>query len=394
VFDCSLFDARRQSKIGSTTSSFAVDPCPVTENPSSEVIMTTVSTDLDTSAGDVWIWSFGAALLRRRYLIVLMALGFGLVVGAATYLRPRQYVASASFIPQEPNTTQPGVTALAAQFGIAAPRASATSPQFYADLLTSRDVLRELLSTRYSVPGFTGTLFEYVRVSEPNTPFATPKAADKLLDLLTVRTNRTTGVVSVEVHTRYPELSVQVIRRMLELVNDYNLKRRQSQGRAERAFTEQRLTAAHQALTDAEERLADFHSANRSYEGSPELRAQQARLQRQVVMRQELYMSLSQNYEAAKIEELRSTPVTTVIENPEGYVQPKPRGTVGKTLLALLAGGVLGVVLAFALEVLIRAQKGRTADFQEFAALWRDTVADLRRPFRRSVHRGQRTQVM
>jgi uncharacterized protein involved in exopolysaccharide biosynthesis len=344
--------------------------------------MTTGRAVNDGSAADVWVWSFAAALLRRRYLIIGLAAVLALVVGLASILRPRHYTASASFIPQEPSVAQPTVSQLAAQFGIAPPRGAGMSPQFYADLLVSRELLREVLNRRYETPNFKGTLFEYLRIRADDR-YALARAIERFRKLLHVQPNRTTGVVSFEVQTRYSDLSIDIVRTMLRLVNDYNLKRRQSQGRAEREFTEQRVSAAQQALTAAENELARFHASNRRFSDSPILTAEEARLQRQVLMQQELYISLSQNHEAAKIEELRSTPVTTVVDSPEGFVEPRRRGTVGKAIAGGFAGGLVGVVIAFALEFIKRAQKGPTDDYQEFEALWRVALADLSRPFRR-----------
>src|SRR2546422_7881000 len=53
-----------------------------------------------------------------------------------------------------------------------------------------------------------------------------------------------------QVRTDIPMLSVRVVGRLLELVNEFDLHRRQTQARAEREFVEGRLALADSALRD------------------------------------------------------------------------------------------------------------------------------------------------
>src|SRR3990172_2464415 len=242
----------------------------------------------------VWLWAFANILLRRRYLILALPLATGFFTGILSLQSPREYRASASFLPQDPMPVQGGLGQLASQFGIAVTRPGTGSSQFYADLLQSRGVLHDVLTTIYHVsasPRFEGDLIEYFEVRSDTRDHAILAAMYQLRSSMSVSTDRTTGVVSFDVSTTNPDLSTQVAGRFLELVNDYNLGRRQSQARAEREFVEQRLALARTALSTAEDSLAGFYRRNRRYSDSPELVAEEARLQRQVTLRQPLYLS-------------------------------------------------------------------------------------------------------
>jgi uncharacterized protein involved in exopolysaccharide biosynthesis len=350
------------------------------KGPHESIDDSTVS-QVDASEGEVSLWSYANVLLRRRFLVLGLPLTTGLLVGILSLLSPREYTASASFVPQEPASAQAGLGQLASQFGLAAPRALTSSPQFYADLLLSQDLLREVVMTTYPTsegarPG--RDLLQYFRLESRDREADITLAVKGLRGILTVRTDRVTGVVRFDIHTRMRELSVQIADRFLELINDYNLRRRQSQARAEREFVEQRLALAQDALAAGEEALSEFSGRNRRFADAPKLVAEEARLQRQVSLRQQLYVSLAQSYEAAKIEEVRNTPVITVVERPAGFVEPRSRGVVRNTTLALLIGGFLAVALAFVSENLTSAGKRGSHDFLEFVALWRKMIADLR----------------
>lgn len=326
-------------------------------------------------------WAFASVLLRRRKLVLACSLSGAVLTGVVILLSPRQYTASASFVPQEPGSIQAGLGQIAAQFGLSAPKPGTTSPQFYADLLSSREILREVIVTEYSAggaPEFKGNLVAYFRLGSDSGSGAMMLALKALRARLKVTTNRTTGVVGFEVRTRNPELSAQIADRLLALVNDYNLRRRQSQARMERTFVEKRLVEAQGELAAAEDALQRFYVTNRRYTDSPELVARQERLQRQVTMRQQLVLSLTQSFESARIDEVRDTPVLTVVEHPTGFVERMARGTIQKTIIGLLAGGFLGSLLAFLFEYVARSRQGMAGDYQEFESLLRQSGAEVR----------------
>jgi uncharacterized protein involved in exopolysaccharide biosynthesis len=74
------------------------------------------------------------------------------------------------------------------------------------------------------------------------------------------------------------------------------------------------------------------------------------RLSRQVNMRQQLYTSVTQSYEGARIEEVRNTPVITLMEPADLPAQPDPRLALLKGMLAGLVGLGLGAFLAAVLH--------------------------------------------
>jgi uncharacterized protein involved in exopolysaccharide biosynthesis len=97
-------------------------------------------------------------------------------------------------------------------------------------------------------------------------------------------------------------------------------------------------------------------------------------------MREQVYVTLAQAYEQAKLDEVRNTPVITVVEEPEAPVRPDPRGVVTSGILGGLAGVAVGLAIAFAR----RAVRGREArdEVAEFRELRAELLADVKRPWR------------
>jgi uncharacterized protein involved in exopolysaccharide biosynthesis len=207
-------------------------------------------------------------------------------------------------------------------------------------------------------------------------------ALRRLRGMISTELDRPSGVVTFEVETHDPELSALISRRLLDLLNRFNLETRQSQAAAERRFTEVRLSEAKEELLEVENRLQAFLEVNRDLGTSPLLRFRQERLEREVSIRQAVVSALAQNYEQARIDEVRDIPVITVVEEAQAPALPDSRMLLLRGILALIAGALLGSLLAFFLAF-VRASQTDTADeLEEFRQLKRATARDIRRPWR------------
>jgi uncharacterized protein involved in exopolysaccharide biosynthesis len=325
-------------------------------------------------------------VLDRRSLVAATALALFLVVVVVTLLLPRTYTVASSFTPQSERMPS-NLAGIAAQFGVALPSADAgANPDFYIELLESRRILGETIKASYTFPTDTGevagTLVEILG-AEGDTPAEREEMTlRKFRGMVGAELDRPSGVVTLEVETENPHLSAQIAQRLLDLLNRFNLETRQSQAAAERRFTEVRLTEAKQELLEMENRLQSFLEVNRDLGTSPLLRFREDRLQREVDIRQAVVSALAQNYEQARIDEVRDIPVITVVEAPETPALPDRRMLLLRGVLALIAGGLIGALIAFFLAF-VRSSRTDTADeLDEFRRLKRAAAHDIRRPWR------------
>jgi uncharacterized protein involved in exopolysaccharide biosynthesis len=324
-------------------------------------------------------------LLRQRWLIALCAtVVFALAVGTKL-LAPRTYTASSIFMPQS-RSSLPSLSGLAAQFGLAMPGAEPSqSPAFYASLAKTRQILSAVAAGRYASGEGEGAsrpvaLAELLKVNTRNDSLRRLQVIDKLERMVGANVSLTTGVVMLDVTSRYPLLSEQLNRRILELLNNFNMETRQSRAKQEREFTERRIVQVATELRESEDRLQGFLQRNRDYRNSPELTFQQDRLAREVSMRQQVYTTLVQALEQAKIEEVRDTPLITIVQAPEVPARPDPRGLTKAGLLALVAGCILGALLALMREAVSIGVAKRDGHWIELVELANASVSDLRHP--------------
>jgi uncharacterized protein involved in exopolysaccharide biosynthesis len=291
---------------------------------------------------------------RDARLLLAVIIPLPVLVAAASLLSDRQYSVSAAFIPQEPPSAAQGLSALTSQLGLSGGRVN-IGPQFYADLLTSSPFLREVSRTRYDVPGFRGSLVEYFEM-EGDSLRALLDTQKQLTAVLDVVSNRNTGVVKIRVRTKNPALSLSVVQRFLALTNDFNLNRRQTSGRNERRFLEHRVQVSRASLNEAERALLGFDQQNR-VASTPQIQWERQRLEREVNLRSATLITIAQQLEMARTDEIRDTPVIVVVERPEDSLEPVARGTVTKTLLAAIVAGCLTLLLIW-----VRSRSGASTE--------------------------------
>lgn len=324
-------------------------------------------------------------LLARRRTIARSALGAAVLVSAVILMRPRQYASSASFTPQirrQPSS----ISGLAAQFGLAVPQQDGSqSPAFYVDLLLTREILGDVAMGRFalrSAAGARDTSLADVLHAEGRTDDEKRERAIRLLkDRVRASANNRTGVVDVTVTLGEPHLASDVLKRLLDQLDAFNRRRRKTQATTERQFTERRLTEVRQELREAEDRQQAFLQRNRDYRNSTELTFQHDRLAREVAMRQQLYTTMAQAFEQARIDEVRDTPVLSLIEEPEVPAFPNGRGLIRYTLVAVALGALVAAVLFVLLE-LARPAASVSESAEELQEAWASARADLRRPWR------------
>ena len=337
---------------------------------------------------EISLFTLGTILLRHRWRIARWALIGALIAAASVITKPALYRASASFIPQGYDSNRStGLASVAGQLGVSLPTGNASqSPEFYARLLRSRVVLEPVVRDTFTVEEQGRkriTFLDLFGVTGETPKRRQEKGISMLQRIVTPSVAKTTGTVDVSVATQWPSVSLAIVTTLVDAVNDFNQRTRQEQAALERKFVEGRLAVASADLRDAEDRQEQFLKMNRSIGGSPELTAARERMQRDVGMKQQVFTTLSQAYEDVRIREVRNTPVITVLEPPFVPTLPEPRGRIKSVLFGFIAGGFIGVLLAFSTEMLARRRREGSVEANEFVGVVEEIKAEARKSVRR-----------
>lgn len=310
--------------------------------------------------------------LRHWRLLIGLPIALLVLALAASFLVTPTYTASASFVPEGQSATGKlgDLAGLAGQLGISIGPEANQSPRFYAQIVQSRELLEGILNDKFPLgrreaPGTDSVVLLHFLNARGRTPAKQLDAGVRVLRKhITADVDNQTNIITLSVDASDPVVASAVANRLIHDVDVFNLERRQSTARQRRLFIEQRLGDARQALRVAEDAVAAWLQQNRSYATSPTLQAEYQRLERQANIQQQVYLTLSQQYETARIEEVNSTPMITVIDSavpPQSISKPN-RKLWG--LGALLAGGVLAIVATFTGEFFDRARREQAKEFE------------------------------
>jgi uncharacterized protein involved in exopolysaccharide biosynthesis len=268
-------------------------------------------------AGMLARWRAAAAVMAAT---VLIALVLSLVL-PPTYRSVTSFVTADAAI-QLPQgladlASEPGLSGIASQMGIGTGKDPSVSPAFYAQLLDSRELLTRVVRSRFPdprTPGDSGTLVDLFRIRSTDPERAVEDAVKKLRRMRSVGFDPKTGLVVMQVEARWPALSADIANRAVSLVSAFNREQRFSRARAKREFLESRVAEAQVELRGAEDSLQAIYDRNRLWASSPALVVEERRRRRQVETASTMYLTLRQQHESARIDEVNNTPVITVVD--------------------------------------------------------------------------------
>jgi uncharacterized protein involved in exopolysaccharide biosynthesis len=272
---------------------------------------------------------------------------------------------------------------LASQFGVQGTGDPSESPQFYIELIGSRELLTRLLQSRFldprgSTPQDSATLLDILRIRSGDPRRKLEVAVKRMSRAIRGSYDSKTNLVWFDVDAGWPELSAAVANRTLQLVTTFNREQRVSRIRSKRLFLEGRVDSAEFQLRNAEERQRLFYEENRLWRNSPSLVFAEGQLHREVDIASDLYLTLKHQLEAARIDEFNDAAMITVVDSAVAARKPEwPRyGLLGVS--TILFGLLLGTLLAGSLAVY---EDWRLRNPARSTALTR-ALADARRDFR------------
>ena len=318
--------------------------------------------------------------LRQRWIILGIASAFAALTTLYVLVVPRTYTVSASFIIQKRD--QPAAAGLAAQLGMDLSAVDANqSPAFYAALIKTPDVLDHLVDSTFMTstdpkPRALATIWG---ISNRTAKLQRQAVSEKLQKVIASSTSPKLDLVLVDVVTRDALLSRQLTDAVLQQVNWFNLRTRQSRAAAERQFDERLVAEVGADLRRAEDETQQFFQENQQPHMSAALEMEKQRLARRLEILNARYVSLVTAYDRARIDEVRDTPVITVIQTPKTPVTPDSRQLVKKTLLMFLLGLAVGLIVALLRQAFSSVRSSHDGDAREFHQLLDETSNDVRR---------------
>lgn len=211
------------------------------------------------------------------------------------------------------------------------------------DLLRSRSLLTTVLRDSVAFEDRRQPIHEIYRPVEDDDEFDREQAFNMALDdfrlsYMSANYDNRNDLITLRVLAPSPELAAYITNRMTELLNERLVEDATRQAGQRREFIQGRLESVNEELREAELALKDYREDNRDIRSSPSLRMEESRLIRRVSLNEQIFTTLTAQYELTRIEELKNLPVIDVIE---AGVPPYHKAIPNRRLQ-----GMIGMLLA------------------------------------------------
>jgi uncharacterized protein involved in exopolysaccharide biosynthesis len=300
-----------------------------------------------------------AGILERWPLVLKVVLGAVLLAGIAAVAIPPVYRTKVSFVANSTSSSKLGsalgsgaLSSLAGSIGMPAVGDPSESPAFYSDLIESEELRRRLVTSKFpdprtENPNDSAVLVDIMKIKSKDPARRVEIAMKQMSKSTKVFFDTKTNLVRIEVDARWSELAAEIAGRTIQLVDQFNKEQRSTRSNAKREFLQSRLDSAKIQLAAAEDRQKYFYEQNRGCcRNSPELQAMELKLKRETDIASNLYMTLQQQFEAARLDAINDAALITVVDRP--FPSRKAVWPRYWLLLAssLAVGTILGLLIA------------------------------------------------
>ncbi len=253
-----------------------------------------------------------------------------------------------------------GLQSLASEYGVNLNVADFINdkPSFYIpDIVNSRILKKAVISNKWNTNNGQVDLINYWQIND-TTKFSVGRligsflgsednkniklkfmdaAIDRLSEQLLVHEEES-GLIVISVLMEESQLAADISNFIANYIKKYVSDIMLSYSSTHREFIEERLKYSKNELSKSEEELKEFSEKNPFAVDTPELQLQRGRLLRNMEVNQQVYITLRQQYEMARINELKEIPVINILDNAEpASDEAKPQKLLIIFLVTLLS---------------------------------------------------------
>lgn len=311
---------------------------------------------------------------------------------------PNEYTTTTKLLPEVQQTSNLGrLGGLAAQFGLGGAAGGATNdvlpPQIYPEILTSTDFLHEIIKKKVYFEEIQDslTIQEFYNEHQKSNPFigytiglpfkvlrlfsstsdtvqsesiATTesylKISQKKMSAISVlrkaisnNRDQQTGVLTISVTTQSPEVTIQIANYINSALSDYLTEYRTEKARRNLEFISQRQEEARTSFESEQIRLAQFRDQNQG-NLTATARTIEQNIQSEYNVKLNVYNSLTEQLEQARIKLQEDTPVVNILQE---NIYPNKKSSPNR-LIILIFGVLIGFMISSIVVILIPLLNG------------------------------------
>ena len=169
---------------------------------------------------------------------------------------------------------------------------------------------------------------------------------DRFNQIVQVIDEPTTNFSTITVRANDPTIARDMTNIILNELEKLNRFFRMQNVDEKIIFIKDRISSVEKELVSSETRLKTFKEKNRQVM-SPSLQLENERLTRDVEIQKGIFITLKQQLELAKIEEIQEASIVQVLDKPQIALSPSNINTTKSLSIAFIIGLLISLVLAF-----------------------------------------------
>ncbi len=316
-------------------------------------------------------------LWTNKFALAKIVSGFFLLGIIYIIFATRLYYSNSTIIPSEADasSSMSSMLSLASSVGMSVSQPSEAPTVNIIDFALSRrlrdDILGKIwidkkgkeidLISLWEISDTTGIInaiksgIKLILHSEPNTEEETRlkwfEDGRDVLEERVIALPNENGLILVEVWMEDPLIAKNMTRYVIESMVEYTKRLKADQGKKDREFLVQRMNDVKIELQQAEDKMTEFQKDNRRVIDSPELLIELANLKRDVEIKTQLYITLQNEYEFARLEEAKDSSGLIILDDANYPIEPD----VPKIILVIIISIMMGSILSIPIFLIYRA---------------------------------------
>ena len=296
---------------------------------------------------------------RIKLIIVITLLSISFAIVYLFFIAQPVYLTTAKLLPTGEDNSLSNIQGLASQFGLALPFQSGSNLSFsdiYPEIVKSRQLTGIVLEKKFNTRKFgqnqllKNILSRQYRLDKYDVDERFKRSSEILQDNIKVSKARLTSIVTLEVRGLEPEFAVDLANTIISESDKLQREFKTHQISDKRSFIEERIKDVKKDLESAQEDLKEFRERNRQVQYSPALLLEEERLTTEMDVKKEIFSTLKQQFELAKIEEVEEGATVQILDRPVApYEQSSPKIFLS-IFLSIFIGFGLSVLVAYVMD--------------------------------------------
>lgn len=302
-------------------------------------------------------------LIIANQLKIILIVPFIFIFLTFTYIQffqKHEYISSAKIliVGDTPQNNFGGLAGIANQFGVNLPSSGSglsdlSSPHLLPDILRSRTFAKKILVKEFytNEHGLKLPLYKILTHGKGESSVGIDtliaKATVKLKSkFISYSSDPTSPFGVIRITAPEPLLAKKIAEVVIAELEALNRYFKSQHVRDKIKFIENRISAVEKELESSEKKLKIFNEQNRQIT-SPALQLELDRLTRDVEIQKGIYITLKQQFELAKIEEIQAGSIISILDYPQIPLGPISKNLILRVTMAFIMGLVIALIISF-----------------------------------------------